>query len=281
MAKSDKTLKSNFRRPTLKSALRYVKSKKKSEEDGTISKQEELKLLESYRVIYESYESTGRDSKAFDKKKKKAKISDKPGRGNYIGESVAKAKRYLKRVARYSAKKRNQPNISIRIKEAQDAIRRAELRNQKKRASRQEKREEKELLKDQSITKWEEVTGPDGEVIRFRLDPYASGPHKGKLRRWSRTNKEPSPGDIVLDASAPTEGSGKGIRAWRITKNRRRKYDVTKEMVAEYERSILHKVRLMAAGKMSLQQLYDFIGDELKKAKPVVHNIKRRNRKNF
>ncbi len=274
MAKKKKTLKSNFRRPTLKSALRYIKANKEAEMDGTISQQRELKLIESYRVVYESYENTGKDKEKFKKKKKKAKLSKRPDRGNYIGESVFKAKRYLKSVEKYSAQKRKQPNIAIRIKEAQRVIRKAEMRNLKKREGRASDREEKSLVKDLSVIKWEEVTGPNGEVIRFRLDPYKAGAKQGGLKRRVRTKSEPGPGDVVLDSTGPTDGSGDGIRAWRITENRRRKYDVTKRMVDTYKTSILYQVRRMAAGQISLQQLHDFIGDELKKPSALVASSK-------
>lgn len=86
--------------------------------------------------------------------------------------------------------------------------------------------------------KYEETFGPEGEIIRFKLH-YDK---EGNFVKRTRTRLEPQVGDIVLDLTS-------GLRAWRITRNRRRKHPVTPSMRASYENSYIYKARKLAAGR--------------------------------
>jgi len=89
-----------------------------------------------------------------------------------------------------------------------------------------------------TVAHYEECLGPEGEVIRFKLHYNKSAVF---LKR-TRTRNEPQVGDIVLDLIT-------GIKAWRITTNRRRKHPVTPAMRESYESSYIYKVRKLAAGR--------------------------------
>jgi len=267
MAKKKKTpaASSNFRRPTLKSAYNYAKKHGNMPEEE-MDEDQRLRLLESYKVILEAKENAERKGKTLKKAVKKAKTSKKKGRGNFIGSKVSKARRYLKRVAKYTPQKRKDKYIALRIKEAKHVIKMSEQRNAARKRRRAETSEAKKLTKDLSTNKWEEVTGPDGEIVRFKLEFWTSGPRAGKLRRRVRSKQEPQVGDIILDATGPAGPDQKGgIRAWRIASNRRRKHPVSREMVENYKDSILYKVRQLAAGRISLKQFGDFVRSQLKK----------------
>ena len=60
-------------------------------------------------------------------------------------------------------------------------------------------------------------------------------------------------GNIVLDTTA----RGEGFKVWRIRGTRRRPMPKTPQMQAIYESSFLYKVRQLAAGKISVQELHD------------------------
>jgi len=113
------------------------------------------------------------------------------------------------------------------------------------------------------IYNWEEAMGPDGEVVRYKLDYKKDG----TFWRRRRTREEPQIGDIVLDLR-------EGINSWRITSNRRRKHPVTPAMRKSYENSSLYKVRQLAIGKLSLTKFIQEI-QSIKKSES-----KKRKRKN-
>jgi hypothetical protein len=91
---------------------------------------------------------------------------------------------------------------------------------------------------------WEEVVGPEGEIIRFRVDRYKSKKRWGEMRRVVRDNSEPAVGDTVLDLTL-------GARAYKITRSGRKKVALNPEMIKKYRDSFLYHVRRVAAGKLS------------------------------
>jgi len=125
------------------------------------------------------------------------------------------------------------------------------------------------------VAHYEETIGPEGETIRFKLH-YT---REGEFSKRTRTRNEPQVGDIVLDLVS-------GVKAWRITTNRRRKHPVTPAMRKSYESSCVYKVRKLAAGKYAssnsenlsrfLADIKNAEGQRLKKKK----NKKMKKRKN-
>lgn len=99
----------------------------------------------------------------------------------------------------------------------------------------------------QVIAKWEEVVGPDGEIVRFKLLYNKDG----EFQKRVRSKELPQKGDIVLDLT-------QGFKAWLITKSRRRPYhEITPEMRRSYENSFLYKVRQLASGQLSLPKFLE------------------------
>jgi len=96
---------------------------------------------------------------------------------------------------------------------------------------------------------WEEVLGPKGEVVRFKLNYHKDGPSKGLLKERKRTLKEsPKPSEIILDLTF-------GIKAWRVATNKtREEIPITKQMEDFYKGSNLYRVRQLAAGYISIDQ---------------------------
>lgn len=125
------------------------------------------------------------------------------------------------------------------------------------------------------VAHYEETLGPEGGTIRFKLHYN----REGEFVKRTRTRNEPQVGDIVLDLVS-------GVKAWRITTNRRRKHPVTPAMRESYESSYVYKVRKLAAGKYAssnsenlsrfLVDIKDVEGQRLKKKK----NKKMKKRKN-
>jgi len=267
MAKKKRTpaATSNFIRPALKAAYNYVKKHGDLKEED-LNADQRLRLIEAYRLIFDAEKSAKKQGKKFKNVKKRAKTSKKKKRGNFIGSKISKARNYLKRASKYPPEKRKDKYISLRIQEAKHVIKSAEQRNRDRKVRRASASEGRKLSKELSTNRWEEVTGPNGEIIRFKLDFYTSGEKAGKLRRRIRSKQEPQQGDIVLDATGPAGPDQKGgIRAWRMASNRRRKHPVSKEMIENYKQSNLYMVRQLAAGQISLQQFADFIQAELNK----------------
>lgn len=118
------------------------------------------------------------------------------------------------------------------------------------------------------VARWEEVSGPDGEVVRFKL----IYDQDGKFKKRARTKDLPQKGDIVLDLTS-------GFKAWIITKNRRRPYnEITKEMRRSYENSFLYKVRQLASGQLSLPKFVELIkSSQLAAAGKKSKKLKKRN----
>jgi len=267
MAKKKRTpaATSNFIRPALKAAYNYVKKHGNLAEDE-LDPDQRIRLIEAYRLIFDAEKSAEKQGKNFKRVKKRAKTSKKKRRGNFIGSKLSKARNYLKRASKYPIEKRKDKYISLRIQEAKHVIKKAEQRNKDRKVHRATTAESKKLVKDLETTKWEEVTGPNGEIIRFKLDFYTSGRLAGKLRRRVRSKQEPQQGDILLDVTGPAGPDQKGgLRAWRIASNRRRRHPVSREMIENYKQSNLYRVRQLAAGQISLQKFADFIQEQLEK----------------
>jgi hypothetical protein len=94
------------------------------------------------------------------------------------------------------------------------------------------------------LHRWEEVVGPEGEIIRFRVDRYKSKGRQGEMRRVVRDSSDPAVGDTVLDLTL-------GAKAYKITKSGRKKVALNPEMIKKYRDSFLYHVRRVAAGKLS------------------------------
>lgn len=117
---------------------------------------------------------------------------------------------------------------------------------------------------------WEEVLGPKGEMVRFKLVYHKDGPSKGLLKERKRLQKEsPKPGEIILDLTA-------GIKAWQVTTNgRREEIPVTKQMEDYYKGSNLYKVRQLAAGFISHDQFAAAVKGESVAAKRLLRKKKK------
>ena len=104
---------------------------------------------------------------------------------------------------------------------------------------------------------WEEVLGPRGEVILFEL-LFENGRFVG--RRRTQPGESPQKGSVILDTTGRSTMRGsppEGFKVWRVRGTRRRPMPRTPQMRAIYESSFLYKVRQLAAGLISLQELHD------------------------
>lgn len=118
------------------------------------------------------------------------------------------------------------------------------------------------------IARWEEVVGPDGEIVRFKLLYNKDGSFQKRVR----SKEAPQKGDIVLDLT-------QGFKAWLITKSRRRPYhEITPEMRKSYENSFLYKVRQLAAGQLSLPKFLETIKNSPEQGWKKSKKLKKRNR---
>lgn len=251
----------NYRRPTLKASMNYI-ARYKDEDMDSLSEAQKFRLLEAYRIVAEAKASDPNSLK-------RAQVSTSEDRGNYIRPSIAAARRYLESVKDYSEAKKSQEDIAWRIREAQMIVAAADRKNQRRKAKRASKpgvakktatsapRAVRTAVArtpktEKHVTKWEEVLGPEGEVIRFKLEEFEDGPNQGKFKARVLTKDEPQVGDIVLDAT-------QGLKAWKITSSRRRPHPVTPQMRETYESSLLFKVRQMIAGDITLKQLSDHV----------------------
>jgi hypothetical protein len=118
---------------------------------------------------------------------------------------------------------------------------------------------------------YEELSGPNGETIRFKLT-YENG----KFKKRVRAKEEPPIGAVILDLTS-------GVKAWKRFSDKRRSIPLTPSMKKSYESSFLYKVREFGAGKITFQQLADKIVAAKKtqgKASGVVFKkLRRKNRK--
>lgn len=113
---------------------------------------------------------------------------------------------------------------------------------------------------------WEEVLGPKGEVVRFKLVYDAAG----NVIDRKRLNKEkPHSGDIVLDLT-------RGVEAWQIVDDQRQPIKLTRQMEQAYKNSILYKVRQFAAGQISIDQFSESLKTRLASAKMRKHKKNRK-----
>lgn len=247
----------NYRLPTLKASMNYIK-KHKSMED--LSEEQKMRLLEAYRIVSEA-------SATHPEALRTAQVSKSEERGNYMRPSIAAARRYLESVKDYSQQKKSEEQIAWRIKEAERIVAKADRKNDRRKQKRpvgpvqQTKARSSAITAvskparkktEKHVTQWEEVLGPEGETIRFKLDQVLDGPNEGKFKARILSKDEPQVGDLVLDAT-------QGLQAWKITSTRRRPHPVTPQMKETYESSLLFKVRQMVAGKITLKQLSDHV----------------------
>ena len=117
---------------------------------------------------------------------------------------------------------------------------------------------------------YEELSGPNGETIRFKLT-YENG----KFKKRVRAKEEPPIGAVILDLTS-------GVKAWKRFSDKRRHIPLTSSMKKSYENSFLYKVREFGAGKITFQQLVDKIAaaKTQNKAEGVVFKkMRRKNRK--
>jgi hypothetical protein len=111
---------------------------------------------------------------------------------------------------------------------------------------------------------WEEVLGPKGEVIRFKLKFHTEGPQKGQIKERSRVRSLQVVGDIIMDLTCNWSPSEPPIKAWRILDNGSRdSIVVTKQMVNLYKESMLYKVRQLTAGSITPAKFLELIKGKL------------------
>lgn len=160
-----------------------------------------------------------------------------------------------------------------KIEFAKKLVARADKRNQKRQLKRRQKRElvtpglpvirptRPTIIKPtieapkKEIAHFEETLGPDGEIIRFKLD-YSQENGKCKFKRRTRTQIEPPIGSIILDLTC-------GIKAWKRFSDKRRTYPISDAMMQSYKNSIIYKTRQLAAGKISLREFSEIIQNEI------------------
>jgi len=244
--------------------MNYIKKKHKDRHD--LSEEQKMRLLEAYRIVSEA-------NAARPEALKTARVSTSEELGNYIRPSIAAARRYLESIKDYSQQKRQQEDIAWRITEAERIVAKADRKNTRRKkksigptparqtpATRPTNitattvKAPRSRKVEKHVTQWEEVLGPDGETIRFKLDQFLDGPNQGKFKARLLTKDEPQVGDLVLDAT-------QGLQAWKITSTRRRPHPITPHMRETYESSLLFKVRQMVAGKITLKQLSDHVSE--------------------
>lgn len=202
-------------------------------------------------------------------------------------DSVAKARAFLLQISCLPKQQLREPSLQTKISAAEKIIARADKRNARRRRRRQEKRgissdrtecadaiaearqacgpnivcysetNNKKVLSPSMPQyfgpNWEEVLGPKGEVIKFKIDYYKTGPDQGTIKSRTRSKSSPKPGDVILDLTS-------GLKAWKVNANgKRTPIAPTREMEAEYKNSYLYKVRQLAAGQISTAQFADFL----------------------
>ena len=217
-------------------------------------------------------------------------------------DSILKARAFLKQVECLSSKQLSDPELQRKIEAAHKVIAKADRRNERRRARRaaktgrpvtprptvgtitvtncdQAQRSVQRLCEDiscgptkkisssptaSSAPTWEEVTGPKGEIIRYKLKYHPDG----QIKDRQRVLKElPKAGDIILDLTS-------GLKAWKVLPNgRREELGVSKQMEAIYKESNLYKVRQLAAGHISINQFFEAVKGKVAAAK---RSMKRR-----
>ena len=198
-------------------------------------------------------------------------------------DSIVKARAFLIQVSCLPSKQLNDEQMQSKIESAKKMVAKADRRNDRRKARRatktgraytpptrpakppkgaysvrtcDEAQDSVENLCDEvvcaptgttnpkDLVNWEEVLGPDGELIRFKLEYGKSDSDKDKLQSRKRSKEPPQNGDIILDLTSK-------IAAWKITGKGRSSIPVTKKMESYYKASSLYKVRQLAAGKLS------------------------------
>lgn len=216
-------------------------------------------------------------------------------------DSVLKARAFLKQAECLNSKQLSDPKLQKKVEAAHKVIAKADRRNERRRNRRAAKAgkappvasglqalqkytvrtcdeakktvgrlcegvtcetKKGNLPAETGTPSWEEVTGPKGEVVRYKVKYYTDGPSKGQVRERNRVVKEqPKAGDIILDLTS-------GVKAWKVSANgRRQEIAVTKQMEALYKESNLYKVRQLAAGHISLNQFFEAVKGKVTAAK--------------
>jgi hypothetical protein len=126
---------------------------------------------------------------------------------------------------------------------------------------------------------WEEVLGPKGEVVRYKLKYHVEGPLKDQVKERTKPTKDtPKAGDIVMDLTCnwAREEPPTGIKAWEILANgQRKKIPVTKQMETSYKESNLYKVRQLAAGHITIDKFFESIKGKVVAAKKAMKRRKK------
>lgn len=141
----------------------------------------------------------------------------------------------------------NDPHIISKIPVAESIVEKADLKNNRRKDNRAEEKGER-LPSEIKATHWEEVLGPNGEVLRFKL---LLDPNGVVLNRIRNETDKPRPGDLILDTT-------KGLNSWKIARNgKRRKFKVTTTMQSAYKGSMLYLARKFAAGELDIPQIIE------------------------
>lgn len=126
------------------------------------------------------------------------------------------------------------------------------------------------------LVNWEEVLGPDGSLVRFKLEYGKSNADKNKLQNRKRVRidgpDKPQNGDIILDLTT-------GIKAWKITGKGRSSIPVTKKMESYYKTSSLYKVRQLAAGNLSPAEFLRAIEQYVKGTTAAKRSLRKKRKK--
>jgi hypothetical protein len=127
------------------------------------------------------------------------------------------------------------------------------------------------------IPSWEEVLGPKGEVVRYKLKYHTEGPLKNQVKERSKVKSTPKAGDIVMDLTCnwAREEPPTSIKAWEVLANgQRKKIPVTKQMENSYKESNLYKVRQLAAGHITIDKFFESIKGKVAAAKKAMKRRK-------
>lgn len=166
------------------------------------------------------------------------------------------------------------------IEQAQKLVIRADRKNKKRKIRRVEKGNQrfpgqplsapnKPAKPIKIVPYYEEVNGPHGEVVRYKLIRA-----NGQFTKRVRTKEDPPVGSIILDLMS-------GLKAWRRHSDKRRSIPLTSEMLKSYRNSFLFKVRQLAAGKINLQEFQKLVSQAKAKPKAIASKkLRRKNRKN-
>lgn len=143
------------------------------------------------------------------------------------------------------------------INAAEKMVRRADRRNQKRKMRRVTSPRLPGIQRSQyvpapprpkkRVAHYEEVFGPNGEVIRYKLI-YRNDQFIKRIR----TKEDPPVGSIILDLTS-------GVKAWKRHSDKRRSMPLTSEMQRSYKNSYLYKVRQLASGNINREQFIKLV----------------------